>query len=59
MFSLCEQTLNDLALDVGLAEVAACVTVGELEVIEAEEVQDRRVRLRCRKKPEVSPTRGF
>ena len=42
-FQLRQQRLHNFAVDVGEAEVAALVAVGELRVLDAHEVQDRRV----------------
>ena len=40
-----DQVLDDLAVHVGQAEVSAGVAVGELFVVEAEEVEDRGVQV--------------
>src|SRR5689334_13499171 len=40
-----QELRHDLAADVGQAEIAALETVGQLRVIEAEEVQDRGVQV--------------
>ena len=42
---LCEQFFHHPAVDVGQAEIAAGVAVGELFVVEAQQVQDRRVQI--------------
>ena len=42
---LCNQVVNDASMNVGQAEVAAGVAVGELLVVEAEQVQDRGVQV--------------
>ena len=40
-----EHAFHHLPVDIGQPEVAAIVTIGELFVIEAEQVQDRRVQV--------------
>ena len=40
---LCQHSLDELAVDVGEAEIAALVFVGEPRVVDAEEMQDRGV----------------
>ena len=42
---LCQDRLDHVAGDIGQAEVAAVVAVGQLRVVEAEQVQDRGVQV--------------
>ncbi len=42
---LCQPAIDDFAADVGQAEVAALIAVRQLEVVEAEQVQQRGVEI--------------